>query len=178
MRTILMFTVLTILVLSFFGCAVVSKDLRVQSDPSLSYAQVKTDPVHYAGEIVIWGGYIIENQAGQNLTRLIVLQAPLAFNQEPKSRDASRGRYIAMADHYLDPEVYSKDRPVTIAGTIADQTQSLKDDAYGAYPVVRILEIHLWDKPSDENRFWRYGPYSPWYGPPYVHPRFYYGHTW
>jgi len=177
MRVLLILSCLSALVLGASGCAVVSKDLRVQSDPGLTFSQVKTNPKNYAGEIVIWGGYIIENRAGRDKSSLVILQAPLAFNEEPKSRDASQGRFLAVADRFLDPEVYSQDRPVTIAGMVAQDTQKMEDDGYGPYPVVHIREIHLWDEPFESNRY-PYGPYNHWYGPPYPHHRYYYRHYW
>jgi outer membrane lipoprotein len=177
MRALLFVTCLSALVLGVSGCAVVSEDLQVQSDPNLTFTQVKTAPERYAGEMVIWGGYIIENRAGRDKSSLVILQAPLAFNQEPKSRDASRGRFIAVADRYLDPEVYSKDRPVTVAGEVAQDTLELEGDSYGVYPVVGIREIHLWAEPLDAHPY-PYGPYHFWHGPPYPHHRFYYRHYW
>jgi len=152
------------------GCAAVSKDLRQQADPRLTFEQVSAQPVHYEGEMVIWGGYIIENRAGRDMTKLIILQAPLSAMQRPQSKDASAGRFIAVADEFLDPEIYSKTRGVTIAGEVADYTETVEDDGYGPYPVVHIKEVHLWDDPCREMRRSWGGPYDPWYGRPYYAP--------
>lgn len=91
--------------------------------------------------------------------------------QRPQSRDTSAGRFIAVADEFFDPEIYSKNRGVTIAGEVADCTQTGQEVSYGPYPVVHIKEVHLWDDPDhDMRRSWGdpYGP--PWYGPPYYAP--------
>ncbi|MFO7802608.1 MAG: Slp/YeaY family lipoprotein [Desulfovermiculus sp.] len=164
---------LMLMVVFTAGCAVVSKDLRHKADPSLTFGQVSDQPVHYAGEIVIWGGYIIENQAGRDRTQLIILQTPLSARQQPQSKDTSAGRFIAVADEYLDPEIYSKNRGVTIAGEVADYTQTVQEDSYGPYPVVHIKEVHLWeDTYHNMPRLWNdpYGPYDPWFGRPYYTP--------
>jgi outer membrane lipoprotein len=108
---------------------------------------------------VIWGGYIIENQPGQEESRLVILQAPLTSHQKPKTKDASVGRFIAIQNRFLDPEIYSQHRGTTIAGKVTGQTQILENDPYGPYPVVQIKEIHLWEDPNDKR-------YNSW-GPPY-----------
>jgi outer membrane lipoprotein len=143
---------------------VVSEDLRVQADPSLSFEQVTADPAQYGGQIVIWGGYIIENHPGQEESRLVILQAPLTSQQKPKTKDASAGRFIATQNTFLDPEIYSKHRGVTLAGKVTGKTQTLENDPYGPYPVLQIKEIHLWDDPNREN-YDRRGPYRPYYYP-------------
>lgn len=169
MKKVLLPLMLTIVFTA--GCAVVSKDLRQKANPSLTFEQVSAQPVHYAGEIVIWGGYIIENQAGRDRTQLVILQTPLSAGQRPQSKDTSAGRFLAFADEFLDPEIYSKNRGVTIAGEVADFTKTLEEDGYGPYPVVHIKEAHLWEDPGhDMHRSWD-GPYGPpWYGPPYYAP--------
>ncbi|MFO7877162.1 MAG: Slp family lipoprotein [Desulfovermiculus sp.] len=175
---------LMFMILCTSGCAVVSKDLRIQADPDLSFEQVSANPAQYAGEIVIWGGYIIENQAGQEESRLIILQAPLTSQQKPKSKDASAGRFIARQNTFLDPEIYSKHRGVTVAGKVTGKTKILENDPYGPYPVIQIKEIHLWQDPDDDRyKPWgpAYRPYGPWwYGPPsFYSPRpSFYWHSW
>lgn len=154
----------------FSGCAVISQDLREKADPLLSPEQVRVNPDFYAGETVIWGGHILENQASQEETRLVILQTPLSMNQKPRSRETTQGRFIAIDHKYLDPAVFSVGRLVTVAGRLAESAQTLKNDGYGAYPVLQIQEIHLW-KPAYGNRGYRpyYDPY-PWYDD---HPYFY-----
>ena len=142
------------------GCSVISGDIRSKADPLLTFELVSPYPAQYAGEIVIWGGYIIENQADHGHNRLVILQTPLSFNQEPKSRDTSQGRFIVRSDQYLDPEVYAKGRAVTVAGRVADFTTNI-DDAYGSYPVLHLLEVYIW-----KNRYRdHYYPSSPYYHP-------------
>lgn len=161
---------LVLMIVGTSGCAVVSKDLRTQADPYLSFEQVSANPGQYSGEIVIWGGYIIENQPGQEESRLIILQAPLTWQQKPKSKDLSAGRFIARQNTFLDPEIYSQHRGVTVAGKVTERTQILEKDPYGPYPVIQIKEIHLWeDFDDDRYKAWgpAYRPYGPWwYGPP------------
>jgi outer membrane lipoprotein len=64
---------------------------------------------------VILGGYILETKNLTDETIVEVLQAPLTFQVEPKSKDLSEGRFIVSHKGFLDPEVYNKDRKLTVA---------------------------------------------------------------
>ena len=167
-----------LLLLFVSGCSVISKDLRMKASPLLTPKQVLVNPAFYAGETVIWGGHILENQAGREETRLIILQTPLSLLQLPQSREETQGRFIAVEDQYLDPAVYSEDRLVTVGGQLTGDTVRLPDDRYGPYPVIRLQEIHLWRQhrrfhPSYDVYPWRHYPYHydvyPWYRTPYYY---------
>jgi starvation-inducible outer membrane lipoprotein len=87
---------------------------------------------------------------------------------------------MATQNAFLDPEIYSRHRGVTVAGKVTGQIQILENDPYGPYPVIQIEEIHLWADPDDDRyQAWRpaYRPYGPWwYGPPFFYsprPSFY-----
>lgn len=166
MKRVPMWTTSLILILVLSGCSVISRDLRTKADSLLTFELVSPYPTQYAGEIVIWGGYIIEHQTQEDQARLVILQAPLSFNQEPKSKDRSQGRFMVLFDAYLDPEVFAKERAVTIAGRVAEFTQTLEGDPYGPYPVLHLLEIHLWPSRS-RDPYYRHYPYHPGYRHPY-----------
>lgn len=43
------------------GCAhVISKDIRAQTDPLITFKQVSQNPNVYRGRMVVWGGEIID----------------------------------------------------------------------------------------------------------------------
>ena len=142
----------------------------MKADPLLTPEQVSVNPDSYAGETVIWGGHILENQAGQAETRLIILHTPLSLNQKPKSRETTQGRFIAVINEYLDPAVYSQDRMVTVAGELNGSDESFQADGYGPYPVLRVQEIHLWT-PS-RGHYPYHDPYPWFYDPYYYGPSF------
>ena len=101
---------LLLLVLLFSGCGhVISKDLRTKSDSSLTLAQVRQNPEAFKGKWVIWGGEIIETINQKEGTTLIeVFQRPLGWRGEPKSTTYSEGRFLVLADNYLDPYVFRR----------------------------------------------------------------------
>jgi len=73
------------------GCSVVSKDIRRDAAPDVTFESLKPDAAPYEGETVILGGYILETRNLADQTRVLVLQTPLGMRDEPKARDRSRG---------------------------------------------------------------------------------------
>jgi outer membrane lipoprotein len=126
----------------------------------------------YLGNTVILGGYILEIQNLPDKSSLKVLQVPLGWGENPKSRDDSEGRFIISHQGFLDPEIYSRDRKVTVAGTIVGTVVEKIDEFAQSYLKIEGREIHLWPKEKDYLKPY----YAPWYYPyPYYwHPYPYY----
>ena len=149
------------------GCAhVISKDLRANSDLSLSLRQVRGDPSAYNGKSVIWGGDIIQTTNQQDgTTQIEVFQRPLGWGEEPKGTLASEGRFLVVADKYLDPYIFQTGRKITVAGEIqGEQIKPLGKMDY-RYPVLLSKQIYLW-----ENYYYYPYPYYyywPLWGYPY-----------
>jgi starvation-inducible outer membrane lipoprotein len=138
------------------------------------------DPAAHQGQVVIWGGVILETVIHAEGTELVILEAPLGTAGEPLSADQSAGRFLAWTTSHFDPEIYHRGRRLTLAGTLeVSQTRLLGDLEY-AYPVVRIEQHYLWPVPQYlyfvpggyGSASW--GWYAPYYG--YAVPwRGYYG---
>ena len=93
---------------------------------------------------------------------IIILQTPLGFREEPKSKDHSQGRFILVQKGFLEPEVYSKDRKITVAGKVIGSVVKKVDDFSHPYLQIEGREIYLWST----NRYDYPGPYyDPWYCP-------------
>ena len=160
------------------GCAhVISKDLRANSDLSLTLKQVRGDPSAYNGKSVIWGGDIIQTTNQQDgTTQIEVFQRPLGWGEEPKGTLASEGRFLIVADKYLDPYIFKTGRKITVSGEIqGEQIKPLGKMDY-RYPVLLSKQIYLWENcyyyPYPYYFYWPFGgyPYGGWgYG-------FYYRH--
>lgn len=154
-----------LLLLAFFsGCAPISKDLRAQADRTLNFQQVFKDPGAYKGKIVIWGGEIIEtiNQK-DGTTLMVVLQRPLDWMEEPKFQ-RSEGRFIILAEGYVDPYVFKRGRRITVAGEILGRKVMRLGELEYPYPLLQSKQLYLWGE-------YYYSPYPyPYY------PRGYYGY--
>jgi len=152
------------------GCAhVISKDLRNQTEPSLSFREIFKNPDAYKGKTVIWGGDIVTTTNQKDGTTLIeVFQRPLGRGGEPQETSYSEGRFLILAQEYLDPYLFRRGRKVTVAGEIlGERTKPLGEMDY-RYPLISSKQIHLWTE-------YDYYP-APYYYPYY--PYYYYDPWW
>jgi outer membrane lipoprotein len=144
------------------GCApVISKNLRAQADLSLTFQQVFQNPEAYKGKIVIWGGEIIETINQRDKTTLIeVLERPLDWTEEPKITKRSRGRFLVLAEGYLDPYIFRRGRELTVAGEILGEKSKLLAEMEYRYPLLLSKQIYLWGM----HYYYHYPPpYYPYY---------------
>ncbi len=144
------------LLVSFSGCLPISKQLRAQADKTLPFRQVFQNPEAYKGKIVIWGGEVIEtiNQK-DGTTLIIVLQRPLDWTEEPEFK-GSEGRFIVLAQGYMDPYVFRRGRRITVAGEIEGKKVMRLGELEYPYPVLLSKQIYLWGQ-------YYYYPYPYWY---------------
>lgn len=161
------------------GCAhVLSQEALRSVDRGLEYAEVKADPDAHKEQTLVVGGVIIDNRPNRESTTLEILRYTLDRWGEPRRADERGGRFLAVADYFLDPELYQPGRFVTMTGTVAGkQTRELEGVSY-TYPVFRIGELHLWQQPASGYSY----PYRgflyfgyPYYGP-YYDPWWPYGY--
>jgi outer membrane lipoprotein len=102
------------------------------------------------------GGYIVEVDNKPDETILTILQTPLDFLNEPKERDQSQGRFLIRSNRFLDPEIYRKDRKITVVGRVSGvEVRRLGERVY-SYPIIESQALHLWPIRS----YWPYYPYS------------------
>jgi outer membrane lipoprotein len=147
------------------GCAhVISKDLRIKSDPSLTLGQVRQNPDAFKEKLVIWGGEIIEtvNQR-DGTTQIEVFQRPLGWRGEPKETSYSEGRFLVLADPYLDPYIFRRGKRITVGGEIIGEKNKPLGEMEYRYPVVSSKQIYLWPE-------YYYQPYPYYYDPWWPYP--------
>jgi outer membrane lipoprotein len=171
--TILLCALLTI------SCSVMSREVRNEavSTPSFSALIQKAD--EYRGKTVIVGGYLLNTRNESGQTVITVLQAPLVPGGKPGLRDRSQGRIIITTSQFLDPEIYARDRKITVAGKVIGSSLDEADKAPFPYLKLESRELYLWPK-YDQTRYRHRYPYDdpfwdwddPWYGqhrPYYFH---------
>ncbi|MFZ7128521.1 MAG: Slp family lipoprotein [Desulfobacterales bacterium] len=164
------------------SCSVMSSTVREAADPPVPFAALQQNPEAYIGRTVILGGYVLEVRNEKDATKLVVLQSPLKTGDEPGPRDASQGRFIAVKNGFLDPEIYQQDRKVTVAGTVTGSMKEPVSQKMFLYPVLEIVEVHLWeDEPDYRGTPFHYPYYDPWwpyYRPWWRHPYHDYPYYW
>jgi outer membrane lipoprotein len=147
----------------FFGCAhVISKDTLGKVDLGVTFTELRENLLRYQGGVFLLGGVIVETHIVKEGTLLEIYQTQVDRQGRPKNLDRSEGRFMAYYTGFLDSEIWSKGREVTLAGTLeGEKTQKLGEIDY-QYPYLRVSEIHLWKKP-----YYQVDPYPlrPWRGP-------------
>jgi outer membrane lipoprotein len=177
---------LAAVVLLLGACSPISRQVQRQTI-DIPFLTLMEDPERYQGETVLLGGYIIQTRVQAEQTEMLILQTPLGTGDRPREKDRGHGRILVIHDGYLDPEVYARDRAVTVAGTVVGrETQKPELCPYPCL-VVQSREIHLWREeryaapyrypspyydPFFYDPFWDYRFRSPLHRPPF------WGHPW
>ena len=131
----------------------------------------------HEGDRVRWGGVIIEATPKASRTCFEIMGLGLDKQAEPLDSDTSLGRFIACADGFFEPALYTKGRYVTFTGVIDGiEKQKVGEYEYG-FPRINANSVYLWPKRHDviyvpyPDPFW--GPYWPYYWPHYRPPYYY-----
>jgi outer membrane lipoprotein len=143
------------------GCAVMPKEMSRKAAPQRPFGEMVQQPEASIGKTVIFGGYVVSVDNQKSGTKIEMVQAPLGVGQQPKSKDLSEGRLIVEYDGFLDPEIYTKDRVVTVGGVVSGSSET--DQTQRPYPYIRIeaQKIHLWpvEEPQPIDPYWHYDCY-------------------
>ena len=139
------------------SCTVISKPVRSEAEPPVPFKTLVEQADNYIGRTVILGGYILETRNQESGTTIKVLQVPMRIGEEPDLKDRSEGRFLVYHEGFLDPEVYSKDRAITVAGEVigAGFEEMSRDEIQ--YLKIKYREIYLW--PEYQSHPY---PYPPW----------------
>lgn len=111
---------ITLVVLFAASCSVISRQIKSESEPTVSLATLVQEADKYTGKTLILGGYILETKNLEDRTVIEVLQTPLTGSDEPKPKEYSEGRLLISHKGFLEPEVYRKGRKITVAGKVGE----------------------------------------------------------
>lgn len=156
------------------GCAhVISSPVREQATMNLGVEEVRRNPDFYKGKVVIWSGKILSGENRADGTWFEVLELPADRQGKPSDSTRSGGRFLAKEPRFVDTALFAPNRLVTIAGTLTGSEQRTVGAVPYVYPVVTVMEMHLWpEEPVVIRDPYYYDRYPPiWW-------RFYFGHGW
>jgi outer membrane lipoprotein len=123
--------------------------MRNTASSGLSLARVQKNPSEFSGSVVVWGGVIMSHARVNDWSALEVAETPLNSASAPEPKAPPRGNFIAKSK-YLDPDIYSQGRMITMAGQILDSPDPTLGQYASTMPVLRIREIHIWPE-NEEN---------------------------
>lgn len=165
------------------GCANnIPQDISSPPANNLSVDQVIKDGTANVGQTVRWGGSITSVSNKKDKTWLEIVAKELESNGRPIKGDHSQGRFIARVNQFLDPEIYSKGRLVTVVGELVEKEAGKIGEQPYDFPVVIANTTWLWmeyQKPRHvyPSPYWPYGPYDPFWDLR-LRNRFFFGHPW
>jgi outer membrane lipoprotein len=136
-----------VVLLVSLGCATgISNEVRSQVTYKGTFSDVQKATDKHVGEIVMFGGKILNNQASNAFSELTVLQLHIDSRGRPKDSDQSEGRYLIQSDQFLDPAIYTKGALLTVVGRInGSEVRAVGGFDYD-YPMLKAMEIKLWPK--------------------------------
>ncbi len=145
-RTMLLVILMASLSASW-SCArreVISDQIRREAVRGLSFKTLAEETDRYVGKTVILGGRILETKNVGGESAMTVLQVPLAMGEKPDLRSLSQGGFILSYKGYLEPEVYEKDRPVTVAGNVVGRIAGKAGNCPNPCIHLEYRQIYLW----------------------------------
>jgi outer membrane lipoprotein len=171
-------TVLTFLVALVSACTTVPEQIQ---GTFTQVTPVRVNPAVFGTEIR-WGGTILSAENKDEQTCFEILSRALDKHLRPEKEDFTAGRFIACKSGFLDPEVFTRGREVTLTGNIRNiEVHELSGFSY-RYPVVDVDSLVLWQKRrtvmvvNHSSPYWGY-PYGAW-GYPYGGWGYPYGYGW
>lgn len=150
------------------GCSryqVIPGDLMAQVNKTLTYEQVKASPAVTRGQIVVWGGEVLNAVRETERTVVEVLELPLNKDFIPlDNRASSQGRFFAMDSRgeIIDPAIFKEGTRITVIGEIVGLKTDTLDKAAYDFPVIAIRDMTVWDEQARSN--YPLAGYSNYYG--------------
>ncbi len=168
----------TLAALALAGCATVPPQLVGQNFSAITPRQATQQNAH--GERVRWGGSIVAVEPKSDTTCFEILSRELFADARPRPGRPSSGRFIACSKGFYDPELYKKNRDITVTGTLAGTEKHPVGGYDYTYALVDADNVYLWPmrERRDGDSAWPYyydpfwGPWGPywggWWSPPVV----------
>ncbi|HHJ20273.1 MAG TPA: Slp family lipoprotein [Gammaproteobacteria bacterium] len=151
------------------ACASSPRAINMPGSAPINVAAVQQSPKPQIGKQVRWGGRIAHVTNLKTSTEVEIVSRPLSSGGRPRENDQTSGRFIAILDGFVDPDVYAKNREITVRGTITGLRGGKIGDFTYRYPVIQAQAHELWEKRQPISR---YEPY-PWLYDPWFSPYFY-----
>ncbi len=144
------------------GCVTVPKPLR---GDFASIAPGEASTQAREGDLVRWGGRIVEVQPSAEQTCFEIVGRPLSDSARPVGNaDVSAGRFLACRAGFYDPAIFTTQRDLTITGRVVGfETRRIGEYDY-RYPKLAAEVVYLWPQVSRTQVHYIQDPFWPGYG--------------
>lgn len=152
-----------ILALSFAalaGCAAVPDPLEGDYSQSFYPSQATANSVDAR---MRWGGSVVETTPEADRTCIEILAHELDSTTRPVRSDRDLGRFLACRDTFMDPEIFTRGREVTVTGRLTGFRTGRVGQFEYEYPLIETDAVYLWPERPEFDRYDYYGWYSPYY---------------
>jgi outer membrane lipoprotein len=144
----------------------------------LAYLQALSDINKFKNAPVRWGGKVVEVENQPTFSAIQILVYPLGSYGRPNIDENHQGRFVVKSPDFLDPAVYTKDTPITIAGTLIGDTERTIGNKTMRLPLVQAKNIHLWQMEDYGRYYGGYGGFGYGYGGFYPYGGGFYGYPY
>jgi outer membrane lipoprotein len=131
-----------IIALALHGCAT-TDCVGPTGHPTLTPAQVAAASGH-TGELLRWGGTLVETANLADRTELTVIAYPLDRCGVPRLDQEPSGRFIASVPGYLETADYRPGRSLTVTGLLTGTREGLVGEAPYRFPVLSNAKVRWW----------------------------------
>lgn len=117
-------------------------------------------------QLVRWGGTIASvTNRPDGSTLLEIVSRPLYRDGRPIHDDRSDGRFLALVDTFLDPEIVSAGRDMTVLGNLTGKVSGTVGESIYLFPIVNVDDYRFWKpaltvQPGHFTHWNRYPPFG------------------
>lgn len=124
-------------------------------------------------QTVRWGGTIVDvTNTEDNKTRVEIVSRPLQRSGRPINDDRTDGRFIAEFNEFLDPEIYTTGRDLSVIGTVADTVEGRIGNTSYRFPLLQVTNYRYWKPLPPQRQHPHYPFHDHYYHDPFWHDRY------
>lgn len=132
--------------LFFQSCSyAISPQYARQADKTVSFHEVRQDPGHYQGKLLIIGGTIDQVKSTDHGTLLEIVERSLDYWGRPERTKRTGGRFILLYPAQLNTLLYVPGREITAAATVEGTEAAALVDQDLRLPLFLSKELKLWE---------------------------------
>ena len=119
----------------------------IDSERVAELDSISADAASDEQELVRWGGTIasVTNRTDGS-TLVEIVSRPLYSGGRPIHDDRSDGRFLALLNGFLDPEIVKVGRDMTVLGRLSGKASGKVGESDYLFPVVLIQDYQFWKR--------------------------------